>query len=261
MASENDFYNIPTGDIDPAAREGYDSEGVESAYSDIETKAAPILTAISNGKVPIQEEDRFWLSFFVAAQLTRGWQHREMVKEIGIATSRQHFDPRNSPLRERVKDYLKYLNEPNSLEEVTRFIERCREAAENIVPDKSHLIQDSLRHAWSPVGPELLSRPLRVFRFKNPSLLTSDAAIGLWAPDSDGPRSVGVGNARGIFLAIDRYTAIGFMSGGKSRDIAGDPFWAKHINLSIADRATKWIYHHPNDDPLSEIALPPRYKL
>lgn len=157
--------------------------------------------------------------------------------------------------------YTLICEEPHNPQDVIDFIQKVKEADWKIVPNKSHLIQESLKQAWFPIGPTLLSRPLRVFRFDNPSLLTSDAAVGLWAPDSKDPRSVGVGNARGIFMSIDRYTTLGFMSSGTDRDAVGSPFWASHINMSIADRATKAIYHHPDDNPLAGMVLPPRAKL
>lgn len=260
-AAETGFYNIPTDDIDPKAQEKHDPEGIEAALSTIEAKTSPILTSISKGTMPAQDEDRFWLSFFVATQITRGWQYREMVSTLGNTVAKQHFDARNEQLHERARDYLGSLGEPNGPREVTDYIDMVRNASWKLLPNKSRLIQESLKQAWFPLGPALLSRPLRIFRFDNPSLLTSDAAVGLWAPDSDEPRSVGVGNARGVFMAIDRFTAVGFMSRGENRDVAGSPFWAQHINLSIADRASKWVYHHPDDDPLSKITLPPPAKL
>lgn len=113
-AAEGDFYNIPTEHIDPVAHEGYDPEGVEAALSSIEAHASPILKSIIEGKMPTRKEDRFWLSLFVSVQLTRGWQFREMVGEVGNSIARQHFDPRSGELRENTKAYLQSIGEPHN---------------------------------------------------------------------------------------------------------------------------------------------------
>lgn len=261
VGAESGFYRIPAKDVDPSSREDHDPEGVEAGLSVIESKVSPILTVISRGGIPTRGEDRFWLSLFVATQITRGWAYRESVEALGNTLAKQHFDSRDEMLRRRTKSFLESRGEPSKPKDVDRFIELTKSSGWKIVPNKSHLIQQSLKKAWFPLGPALHSRSLRIFRFDEPLLLTSDAAVGFWAPDSEKPRSVGVGNARGIFMSIDRFTAVGFMLDRKDRDVTGNPFWAKHINLSIAGRATKWIYHHPDDNPLLELSLPAPAKL
>ena len=43
--------------------------------------------------------------------------------------------------------------------------------------------------------------------------------------------------------------------------MSAKPFWASQINLAVADPAAKWIYHHPEDQPLSRHELPPPRQL
>ena len=32
---------------------------------------------------------------------------------------------------------------------------------------------------------------------------------------------------------------------------------AKHVNLVVGAFARRWIFHHPEDDPLADVELPP----
>lgn len=256
-AAESGFYNIPAGDVEPEAGRQHDPESIEAALSTVEGFTKPILSRIAQGTGLVEERDKFQLSLFVALQVTRGWQYRSMVRQLATRMAKQFYNPCEGTVRASVREYLASIARPNNPEEVTNFINTVRQSGWMLDPGKTFLVQESMSQACSVLSPILFSRPLRVFRFERPSLLTSDAAVGLWAPDGSEPRSAGVLDARGVFMAINRYTALGFMSTGEDRDIAGSPFWARHINLSIADRAHSWIYHHPDDNPLADIALPP----
>ena len=92
------------------------------------------------------------------------------------------------------------------------FLDEVRSGAWKIEPPQSVMVQAALQYAVELLHPLLAARPLRLLEFDKPELLTSDAAVGLWAPDSEAPRSAGVVNARAIFMPLDRRRALTFMS-------------------------------------------------
>jgi hypothetical protein len=259
-AAEIGFYHVPLESIDPEVRDTYDPEGIEEAFSKLETVTSPIFSALTKGGMPRTDKERYHLALFVALQHTRGWRFRKSLVEIVNYSARHRFDPEDRDLQARFKEQLGSHGKPNDLEKVKDLIRECRDAPWKLSAPKQNLIKYSLSQAddmaRSPMG-----RSLRIFRFEDTPLLTSDDAVGLWSPDSSEPRSAGWANARGVFMAFDRYAALGYMSTGKDRTGFSNQFWARHINLSIADRAERFIYHHPDDNPLADIILPSPAKL
>jgi len=100
-------------------------------------------------------------------------------------------------------------------------------------------------------------RAPHLLRFDEPLLLTSDTAVGLWSPASQAPRSAGVDNADVVFMPLDRCSALALIQKGRHVVLDVVPSLADQINLAVIDHASKWIYHHPDDHPLSRIELLP----
>ncbi len=259
-AAETGFYHVPRESVDPAVRDTYDPEGIEEAFSKVETVTSPIFSALAKGEMPETGEERYHLALFVALQHTRGWRFRKSLVEMVNHSAHHHFDPEDKDLQDRFKEQLRSQGKPNDLEKVKALIRECRDAPWKLNAPKQNLIKYSLSQV-DEMTHSLMGRSLRIFRFEDTPLLTSDDAVGLWAPDRAEPRSAGWANARGIFMAFDRYTALGYMSTGKEHTGFSNPFWARHINLAIADRAERHIYHHPDDDPLASISIPPPAKI
>jgi hypothetical protein len=91
-----------------------------------------------------------------------------------------------------------------------------RKDAFTVSMSDSHAVQETLRFALE-IQPILFSRPWRLLRFHEPMLLTSDNPVGLWSPALDGEQPVhGVGNARAIYVAIDRQTSLAMVTSGSS---------------------------------------------
>ena len=253
-AAEVNFNRIPVEDAEDWAQDGHNPELVENAYGEIETAAAPVIEAVLQSDGPIGDEEKYRLAQFTAFQIVRGWRFRKDMQEFLTAHARQHL--KMSVTEEQVRKRLRSTGHPDDNEAVREFLDGVLHGSWQVQPPKSVLIQSGIRFAHEQLHPQIFSRPLRILRFNEHLLLTSDTAVGMWAPDADAPRSSGPANARAIFVPLDRRTALAFMANGRAGRMAPAPYWAKHINLAVADHAVKWIYHHPEDRPLDGIELP-----
>lgn len=253
-AAQNGFYAIPTEDVLPEARDGHNPEAIEASLAEIEAAAAADVQAIRNGSFTFEVEAHYRLIRLVALQLSRVPRFRRDYIRLANVAAKDTLASRLTLAR--VRRRLEGMGLAADDETVQQLYDEVLQGNYSLVPSDAHLIQQTMRIAIETFMPELFQRIPRILRFTDPSLLTSDAAAGLWDPQSDRPRSVGVANARAIFVPLDRWTAIAFMQSGRPFDRVVEPFWASHINLAVADAAAEWIHHHPNDDPLSKIDLP-----
>ncbi|MBG6179982.1 DUF4238 domain-containing protein [Arthrobacter sp. CAN_A1] len=253
-AAQNGFYAIPTEDVRPEARDDHNPETMEASLAKIEAAAASDVLAIRNRSFAFTLEAHYRLVRLVAMQISRVPGFRRDYIHLVNVTAKDSIASRLTPVS--VRKHLKGMGSAADDASVRRFYDEVLQGNYSLVPSDTHLIQQSMWIALEIFMPELFQRIPRILRFSDPSLLTSDAAVGLWDPESERPRSIGVANARAIFVPLDRWTAIAFMQSGKPFDRVVEPLWAHHINLAVADAATEWIYHHPNDDPLAKIDLP-----
>ena len=86
VACEKGFYDFPKG---KAAEMGIDPKLVEKTFSDIETTSSEVIERVINKIVSkgrrkkiITENQRLQLSIFIAFQLLRTPQHREILREV-----------------------------------------------------------------------------------------------------------------------------------------------------------------------------------
>lgn len=238
----------------PEARDGHNPDAIEASLAEIEAAAAAYVQAIRNGSFTFDVEAHYRLIRLVALQLSRVPRFRRDYIRLANVAAKDTLASRLT--HARVRRRLEGMGLAADDETVQQLYDEVLQGNYSLVPSDAHLIQQTMRIAIETFIPELFQRIPRILRFTDRSLLTSDAAAGLWDPRSDRPRSVGVANARAIFVPLDRWTAIAFMQSGRPFDRVVEPFWASHIHLAVADAAAEWIYHHPNDDPLSKFDLP-----
>jgi hypothetical protein len=100
---EAGYYRIETEDLEEWAREGHDPELVEKVLSSIESDAAGIVTEIIVGNLPRTETDRLHLALFVALQMTRGWQFRDEMNQIGTLQMREELGARRDELAAKAR--------------------------------------------------------------------------------------------------------------------------------------------------------------
>lgn len=254
-AAEVGFYRIPEEDVEEHARDGHDPELAERALADLESAAGPVIEGVLGGTLSIGVEERYRLSQFAALQLARGWRFRDEIRMLMTWYARQQLQMTATP--DRVREHLRSIGAPADERDVREFLDGVLNGSWTLIPPRSLIIQTSLQYAIGLVHPQLFSRMLRLIRFDQPLLLTSDSAVGLWAPDSQAPRSAGVADADVIFMPLDRCCALAFTQAGRKVALDAKPSLADHINLTVADNASKWIYHHPDDHPLDRIDMIP----
>lgn len=252
---EAGYYRIESEDLEEWARDGHDPELVEKTLSSIETDAADIIANIIAGKLPHTDADRLHLALFVALQMTRGWQFREEINQIGTLRMREVLGSRREELAVKARTSLRRRGLPAKPEDVEKFLERALGSnGPKLVMNDPVRVQVSLGHALHTVRPLLMQHHLRVLRFDKPSLVISDAPVGNWAPGED--RAVGVGNAALVFLPLSRQVALAYGAKVRTADTVAGPTRAAQINFLVVDGAARWAYEHPADRIVESLDIP-----
>ena len=255
--AECGFYVIPTDELDESARADHDPEIVENTLAGIEREVDPLIAALVDGHFPLSDEERVKISVFTALQITRGWRFREDMNELGNILMREQL-PMIPPAT--IRDWLRDHGEPHNGKAVRAFRERMlnEDTGLRITATQSHAVQQALRSAIEDFGPRLVARPLRLLKFPDNLLLTSDNPVGIWSPAPSGiAPTIGRGTAPMIFLPLDRRTALAFATTGRDKVSNSGPTRARQINQSVIEDARRWIFHHPDDQPLKDIDIPP----
>ncbi|MEU8090001.1 DUF4238 domain-containing protein [Micromonospora chalcea] len=255
--AEVGYYAISTDDVELGHRSGHDPEGVEAALARIEGDAVPIIEKLNRGELPVDEESRYRMSLFMALQFSRVWRFREDVNDMGTAIAREHLAVllTDDVVAERLRQQGKAVN-PAAVEAYRLEIIGGGWRVELSQP---HLVQQALRFAVEFTLPELLRRRWRILRFCTP-LVLSDSPVALWSPrftNGDAGMPPGVATARMILLPIGRYAALGAVRGGQDAVVDASRLRAQQINTAVSNNAHRWIFHHPEDDPLSNVEIDP----
>ncbi len=252
---EAGYYRIEAEDLEEWAREGHDPELAEKAIGDVEADAAGLVANIIAGKLPHTDADRRHLALFVALQITRGWQFRDEMNQIGTVQMRQELQARRDELTPKARALLRRRGQPAGPRDVETLLDRISSSdGPRLVMNKAVRVQLSIGHALFALTPALLERHLRILRFEKPSLVISDAPVGIWAPGQD--RAVGVGNAALVFLPLSRQVALAYGARTRTVDAIAGKRRAAQINLLAADGAVRWIYEHPDDRIVETLDIP-----
>lgn len=258
-AAQNDYYSIATELLEPGSREGHKPDLIEESLSFIEDKAAEQINIIRAGSWDPTYENIYPVARFVAFQLCRGPSFRRDYADIATSVAQRLV--RSKITKDRIRAHLEENGRKPTDDEVDEFHREVRTANFKMVPPEVHTLQESMRLAIETYLPHLLERTPEILRFDTPELMTSDKGVGLWAPDAPHPRSVEVANARAVFLPLDRHTALSLTRRKSYTDRHLNKFWAQHINVAVCDRASSSLYHHPDDEPLKGVELPPPRRL
>jgi hypothetical protein len=252
---EAGYYRIETEDLEEWARDGHDPEFVEKTLSSIETDAANITANIIAGELPHTEADRLHLALFVALQMTRGWQFRDEMNQIGTLRMREELGARRDELAIKARTWLRRQRQPAEPEDVERYIDHVLGPNRpKLVMHDAVRVQAALGYALQTLTPMLMQRHLRILRFDKPSLIMSDAPVGTWAPGHD--RAVGAGNAALVFLPLSRQAALAYGAKVRTADSFAGPTRAAQINFLAADGAARWVYEHPADRIVEALNMP-----
>jgi hypothetical protein len=264
--SEVGFYRIET---EVLAREedrtNHDPEIVEFHLSQFERAAAPaVYKILRTGWADLTKEDRYHLINHIAIQTVRGHRWREDFNANATQAARMHLG--ETVTDETIRGWLKETNEPHGPAEINQFrIDMVALNGFKVTAPDVVLIQEGLKLALGPLGERLVDNmEWSLVASETVRLLTSDEPVCWWAP-GDGP--VGYGSTRVVWFPLSPGLAIQMHDGDTTPEELGLPSQStaqgraelcRLINLNVAAQAHRWIVHHPADEPLQGVELPPR---
>ncbi|EST29892.1 DUF4238 domain-containing protein [Streptomyces roseochromogenus] len=244
-----DFYSMrdASGELD---------DTVEDLLAELEGKAAKVIRKVINGMWPLPIEDRAIVAEWIAAQHARipaaRAAHNEMADQLGKILIAMGGKP---GIRRRLEEDA---TGPVSDEEVEALWEEMTDFdsyyTEMSVNDHMVSMGQSMKTAYEV----FMQRSWGLCRFQRRTLLIPDHPVTLMG-DATMPswRGVGIGNAAAIIMPIDRRAAIIMASPGPDFEFPATTKVAKELNHRLAWNARKELFHHPDDNPLDGIELPP----
>ena len=255
--NEIGFYKIPTDDLEVEARDGHDPEQVETILAEIEGESKKYIDEMLNGVFPPRLEARFRLSMYVALQMTRGWGFRQEVDELNTLMVPHFAEMYITP--ERVRAELRRSGQPYGSTDVENMLARLtRPGLLRPKLRQGHHVQNMLQLALDSIMPLLWQRTWRLLEFGEPMLLTSDEPVAVFRPEDNTAGIAGIADSRAIWLPLDRQHALAFTLTGAEQVVPSGPTRARQINSIVATQARRWIFHHPDDNPLAGLELGPR---
>lgn len=251
------FYEIPTDDLEAYARDGHDPEQVETILAGIEGESKEYIDEMLNGVFPPRVEARFRLSMYVALQMTRGWGFRQMMDQVSTVMAPHFAEMYVTP--ERVRTALRRSGQPHGSADVEKTLARLTSPGViRPILRQGHYVQDMISIAVQAIMPLLWQRTWRLLEFGKPMLLTSDEPVAVLQSDGVTTGISEIADARAIWLPLDRQHALAFTLTGTERVVPSGPTRARKINWIVATQAHRWIFHHPDDNPLIGLELGPR---
>lgn len=245
-----DFYSTrdENGDLD---------DTVEDLLMELEGKAAKVIREVIGGTWPLPTGERAVLAEWIAAQHARipaaRKAHNEMADHLGkvmIAMGGKHEIRRH--LEETSTDHVSDERAKALWDELTDFDGYYAEMSVN---DHLASMGQSIRTAHEV----FMARSWGLIKFKHRTLLIPDHPVTLVREEGvPSLLGVGIGNAAAILMPIDRRAAIIMAPPGN------DDFFvrthtklAKELNQRFACNARRELFHHPDDNPLDGVVLPP----
>jgi len=255
--AETGFYEIAVEDVAEEIRGDHDIEVAEKAYAEIEGRAKPLLDRLASQALPSNVEDKLRLAVCFALQMTRDWSHREHLDESKNAMLPHYLDFVLTD--DRVRAHLRERGKPHDAQAIADMRARIHASPPTVTTNQSHAVQMSVDNAINECLGHLTRRSWRLLTFDEPCLLTSDHPFGYWSPPGGLSPPFGVGNAPVIYYPVDRQTALAMHAQHvPSRVVRSGSTRSQYINTAVATEASKWIFHHPDDNPLDDMEIPPK---
>lgn len=130
----------------------------------------------------------------------------------------------------------------------------------DLIPDANNHLR-SLMKLWEPTAQQMIAKTWTLFRFKSRCLITSDHPVSL-AVGADYPEYMGVGlaTAQGFVVPLSRRVGLVMreinLDDSTEFTFPGSTKMAKAFLRESVISARRFIYHHPEDTPLSGLTLP-----
>lgn len=254
--------------------EGIDEPDVmEKGYAETEGTCLPLIRRLARGELSLDRSERFHLSFYIALQAVRGPFMREIRDDMAHKTLTMSLKYLGE---EGLTNNVKSRHPEYTEDEVEAEVTRLQYLADN--PDSITVSHPNSTHIFTDLDtaqhlvPYILYRPMQVYVFDRPCLITSDRPVTL-VPPADAPewRGVGFANAAGVLFPLSRRAGLvlpdissivvdrashGFSvdeakelvwSGFADRVEEGDSAMEQMFNVNTIQWAHEYVYHHPDD--------------
>jgi|GEM_PF-3462276 len=255
---QTDYYAVETDD----GR----SQEVEKFLSNIESGASAAIEEMINGKFPLSNKDRAAVALFIGFQCLRGDEAREGYEQITDMLAKMMLA--NTPRQRIIETFRKQKGRDPTEEELTteRQLLRKMSSLEGIAftPDQNANVQNMLKLA-PEIADNMLQRCWLLFDHSEPCLLTSDTPVVKWSkPTGPGAKSGrGWNTADEIQMPLSLRHSLALVKNHTFRDSAFNlgrkrgPELGAEMNKLVAYSARRWIFHHPDMDPLKGVILAP----
>ncbi|NOK36946.1 DUF4238 domain-containing protein [Corallococcus exercitus] len=255
VCAQTDYYTVETGNGP--------SQEVEKLLSRIEGEANTAIERMINGEFPPSATDREAVALFIGYQCLRGDESRQMVEQL--SDTMYKFVMSHMTGESLIENFRKREGrEPTKAEiDAQSFILNNPDAF-TVKPHQNEIVRGMLE-----IAPEVASIMLRRRWFLGdhgePCLLTSDTPVVSWSErtSADAHYGRGWGNADEIRMPLSPRHSLCLVWNEefKERMIPFGrklgPEIAAGMNQLVAHRARRWIFHHPDTDPLKGITLSP----
>ncbi len=242
--------------------DGTRSDAWERSLSQIEDDIAPALRrAIAAPRFELSDDDRQLLASWIALQHLRGPDNRQMQAAIASFTVRAQVGMGGLAYLQHVMSQS--LGRPVPLEAAERvWDDITKEEGPTIkVRGEDHL--NLLLHAFPQTAEQVLGRTWGRMRFRRRSLAVSDVPVGLVRDSAEPWAGGGLSGARAITVPLNRHTLLWLALPGpegpkEDMDLEPTKAFAVAHNESAIAAAERFVYFHPNDDPIAEGTIVPR---
>lgn len=235
---------------EPAGAQG----GLDRVLGEIEARAAEALRAVLAGTFPPAGADRAALSVFVAVQILTGRGHRQELADAAEA-----LDAVITPILENLEESgSEESGSEESVEPPPTFAAPPAARVDVLVEDGETV---GVTLATLPrLARALAGRTWQLVRFAGPHLLTGDTPVILWGrAAAQHPGQAGLGMADEVRVPLDPRHALILARRAKLGEVVREleERHARGLNRTVAEAARRWVYYHPESDPLERVELAP----
>lgn len=252
-------------------------DGFEKSLSKLEAQAIGVIRRLTNGELPISEEDRYALSHFIALQSVRGPETRRTVDQLQAHIVRAEVGMGG---KENVPRWVKKrLGFEPTKEQAEHIWEEATQPGGPPIKLSNRRQIEHMVNAAQKVTPYIVRRPWSIVQFKRRALLTCDAPVTL-VPHEDDELWMGAGfqTAWGITFPLSRRCGLlmsdpipmisdfnegqidhirqGIIKGKADRIQAGSAVLERFFNHNTIYNAREYIYFHPDDEAFVPDKLP-----
>jgi hypothetical protein len=256
--------SVQTGYYTVIDQQGQESDVAEQALSVVEAHAATAWREVVAGVWPLPDDHRGSVAAWVALQLLRGSSMRDSMSEIASLALLLQVIVGG---RRRLREALIAAGEPVDDDTVNReWVELFRDPFRAEARAEHHMQQ--LADMLPRVTQSLLDRTWLLTVYKRKALATSDHPVYV-VPNEELTRTgrgTGIANATVIHVPLTRRhslamyqpSAVPTQLAALGRDFRwpGVTATALYSNSCAVNSARRFLFHHPDDAPLTGFDLP-----